>query len=72
MRYILTIVQIIVSVLLMGAILLQTRGTGLSSSFGGGGEFYSTRRGMEKALLTATVILVALFLILSLLALVVK
>jgi preprotein translocase subunit SecG len=70
-KQIIVIFQIIVSVLLMGAILLQAKGTGLGSSWGGGGEFYSSRRGVEKILFRATIVLAGLFLIISLLSAVV-
>ncbi len=56
-----SIVQIILAVLLITAILLQQRGTGLSGSFGGEGNVYSTRRGIEKTLFTATIIVAILF-----------
>lgn len=55
------ILQIIISLLLVGVILLQVQGSGLSSVFGGGGEFYQSRRSIEKFLLWATVILAFLF-----------
>lgn len=54
---ILGIAQLIISILLIGAVLLQQRGTGLSSAFGGLSEIYSTRRGLEKSIFIATVIL---------------
>ncbi len=57
----LLIVQIIVSVLLIVLILLQQRGTALGSAFGGGGEVYATRRGMQKKIFWGTVILAVLF-----------
>ena len=57
--------QIIVSILLVLAILLQQRGAGLGAALGGGGEFYSTKRGAEKILANATIVLVVLFLGLS-------
>ena len=56
-----TIIQIILAVLLMAAILLQQRGTGLSGAFGGEGSAYSTRRGIEKILFTSTVVIAVLF-----------
>lgn len=59
--YILNIIQIIISILLVIAILLQQRGGGLSSTFGGSGTFYGTRRGMERGILWATIVLTALF-----------
>ena len=62
----LPIIQIIISVLLIGAILLQSRGSGLSSVFGGESTFYHTRRGIEKIIFGATIILAILFIATSL------
>lgn len=59
--YILNIIQIIIAILLIGGVLLQQRGGGLSSTFGGSGTFYGTRRGMERSILWATVVLTVLF-----------
>lgn len=53
--------QIGVSALLIGAILLQQRGTGLGSSFGGSGQFYRSKRGFEKVLFISTIILATVF-----------
>jgi protein translocase SecG subunit len=58
---ILNIIQIIVSILLMLAILIQNRGTGLGSAFGGEGNIYRTKRGAEKFLHIATIALVVIF-----------
>lgn len=58
---ILNIVQIIISILLVTAILFQQRGGGLSSTFGGSGTFYGTRRGMERGILWATIVFTVLF-----------
>ena len=66
----LLIAQSIISVLIVIAILLQQRGTALGSAFGGGGEVYSTRRGIQQKLLWATVILTIAFLSLTVLNLV--
>lgn len=60
-----TIIQIIVSIILAGLILLQSQGTGLGSAFGGGGEMYRSKRGLEKVLFRFTVIFAALFFITS-------
>jgi len=57
--------QIAVSIILVVLIAVQQRGTALGSAFGGGGEFYSTRRGIQKKLFYATVVCAALFIILS-------
>jgi preprotein translocase subunit SecG len=58
--------QIIVSVALGASILLQARGTGLSSTFGGDSAVYRSRRGIEKSLFRFTVVLGALFVLFSL------
>lgn len=60
---ILTLTQIIISAFLVGAILLQQRGGGLSSVFGGSEGAYGTRRGIEKTVYIATIILAILFLL---------
>ena len=60
------LIQIIFSTLLSIAILLQGRGAGLGASFGGGGEFYRSKRGVEQILFKATIILIGLFLLSSL------
>jgi protein translocase SecG subunit len=70
MKEFLPIAQIIVAVLLIVFILLQQRGTALGSAFGGGGGFYATRRGIQKKIFWATVVLGALFVILALLNLI--
>lgn len=55
-------IQIVLSVALTVAILLQVRGSGLGNIFGGGGgEFYRSKRGIEKLLFNATILLSGLF-----------
>jgi len=66
MKNLFLIINIIVSVLLIILILIQGKGAGLGSAWGGGGEFYQTRRGVEKFTLRATVALIFLFFIVSL------
>lgn len=63
-------IQLIVSVILISAILLQSRGTGLGSAFGGEGKSYHSKRGMEQVLFKATILLAILFVGLSLFALI--
>ena len=70
MKEFLPIAQIVVAVFLIVFILLQQRGTALGSAFGGGGGFYATRRGIQKKIFWATVVLGALFIILALLNLI--
>lgn len=59
------ILEILVSVLLIGAILLQSQGGGLSPVFGGGGEMYRSKQTVEKLLIVATGVLAVLLIILS-------
>lgn len=63
----LKIVQIVSGAMLVVVILLQQRGAGLGSAFGGESSFYRTRRGIEKMLLTSTIVLSVIFFIASLL-----
>lgn len=63
---ILMIVEIVISFSIVVSIILQNRAEGLGSLFGGGGEVYRTKRGLEKFLYYATIILGVLMAILSL------
>lgn len=65
------IAQIILSVLLIVTILLQSRGAGLGSAWGGEGQLYGTRRGVEKMLFRLTVLISILFIIISLASIIV-
>ncbi len=68
MKNYLLFVQLIASVLLTIFILLQQRGQALGSAFGGeSGAFYGTRRGIQKKIFQATIVLGALFIAISLL-----
>ena len=58
---ILNALEIIVSLLLVGVILLQNQGSGLSASFGGSGEMFRSKRSIEKLLAGATIVLLILF-----------
>ncbi len=64
------ILQIVMAgsaVLMVAAILLQQRGATLGAGFGSSGELYTTRRGLDKNLFEATIVLAVIF-ILSILA----
>lgn len=63
---ILLISQIVVCVLLIVAILLQNRAEGLGKMFGGGGEIFRTKRGLEKFLYYFTIVLIVVLVVLSL------
>jgi preprotein translocase subunit SecG len=58
---ILNIAQIVVSLMLITAVLLQQRGVGLSATFGGEGNIYRTKRGIEKVLFIGTIVLSIVF-----------
>jgi len=62
------IVQIILSVAIIALVLLQVKGAGLGSIFGGDGGVYRTRRGVEKTIFNATIGLVIFFFVLALIA----
>ncbi|HLD34619.1 MAG: preprotein translocase subunit SecG [Candidatus Yanofskybacteria bacterium RIFCSPHIGHO2_01_FULL_41_27] len=62
-----TYIQIGLALLVAIAILLQQRGTGLSSMFGGNSLEYSTKRGAEKIIFYATIVFVVAFLVVSVL-----
>lgn len=58
----LPVIQAVLAVLLIGGILLQQRGAGLGSAFGGGtDETYYTRRGAEKLIFQGTIGVAVLF-----------
>ncbi|PIX62122.1 preprotein translocase subunit SecG [Candidatus Uhrbacteria bacterium CG_4_9_14_0_2_um_filter_41_50] len=59
---ILNIIQLVLALLLTGAVLIQAQGAGLGGVFGGEGGVYRTKRGAEKKLYTATIVLAILFL----------
>lgn len=67
---ILNILEIIAGVTLIVLVLLQMQGSGLSSSFGGTGGFYRSKRSIEKLLMWATVVTAVIFAIISLLLLI--
>lgn len=58
--------QLIIAILLIVVILLQSKGSGLSGVFGGSGNVFMTKRGFEKKLFVATIILAVSFFAISL------
>lgn len=64
---ILPVVTIVTSVLMVLCILLQARGASLGAGFGSSGELFTTRRGIDKSLYEATIVLSVVF-VLSILA----
>ena len=61
--------QIVIAILIITSILLQSQGGGIGPAFGGG-ESYHTRRGIEKVLFNATIVLIVLFAIVSIASLI--
>lgn len=72
MMTILPIVQIVLAVLLAAGVLLQQSEAGLGAAFGGSGDagFKHTRRGFEKTLFNATIVVAVLFVLSTMLALI--
>ena len=68
MQVAIQIIQIILSITIIVLVLLQVKGGGLGSIFGGDGGVYRTRRGVEKTIYQATVGLSVFFFILSLIS----
>jgi protein translocase SecG subunit len=61
MKQILQYVTLISAVLLTVVILLQNQGAGLGGAWGGEGNFYRSKRGAEKALFYATIVIAIIF-----------
>lgn len=49
------------AVLMCASILLQQRGASLGAGFGSSGELFTTRRGLDKNLFEATIVLAVIF-----------
>ncbi len=58
---ILQIVTLVSGFLIMLFVLLQARGASLGAGFGSSGELFTTRRGIDKSLHEATIILTIVF-----------
>jgi protein translocase SecG subunit len=65
MLQIINIAEIIVAILLVISILMQNRGAGLSSTFGGDFGGYYSKRGFEKFLVVFSSILAIVFVVLA-------
>jgi preprotein translocase subunit SecG len=63
----LQVAQIVIAVAVASSILLQARGTGLSSTFGGESTAYRSRRGLERTLFRLTVVLIVVYVVISIL-----
>ena len=66
MQVAIQIIQIILSITIIVLVLLQVKGGGLGSIFGGDGGVYRTRRGVEKSIYQMTIVLAIIFFVISL------
>jgi preprotein translocase subunit SecG len=64
----LNVIEMVTSVLLVTLILLQSKGSGLGSTFGQEGSVFRTRRGAEKVIFQLTIIVAIVFCLLSLIS----
>lgn len=70
MKSVISIIQIALGIFLILVIILQQKGSGLGSSFGGDLSFYRTKRGAEKLLFYGTIAIAVAFIIFSLIGLI--
>ena len=59
------IVQLVLSIVLIAAVLLQTRGSGFSSFGSSDSSIYRTRRGFERTLFQFTIVLAVAWVLVS-------
>jgi preprotein translocase subunit SecG len=71
MQSALNIIQIVLSVALVLTVLLQVKGGGIGGIFGQAESVYRTKRGLERWLFWATIVIAALFVAVSLATLIV-
>lgn len=62
----LNLIQLILAIIIISLILLQAKGTGLGTAFGGQSNTYHSKRGVEKVIFSFTIICVTLFVIIAL------
>lgn len=63
------LIQIILGILLILVIIIQQKGSGLGTAFGGDLSFYRTKRGAEKLLFYSTIAIAVAFILSSLIGL---
>ncbi len=68
---ILNSIQLILAIIFTIVVLLQQKGSGLGAAFGGSGNVYSTRRGLDKILHYITIGLAVVLLVMSVVRLVI-
>lgn len=68
MEIYLYLAQIVLAIAIIAIVLIQSKDAGMSNMFGGGGDMgvYKTRRGVERTLFNATIVLGIIFMVLCL------
>lgn len=68
MEVYLYLAQIVLAIAIIAIVMVQLKDAGMSNMFGGGGDMgvYKTRRGVEKTLFNATIVLTTVFMLLCL------
>ncbi len=69
MQEIFPYIQIIIAVLLVTVILLQQGGAAMGAAFGEGESFHTEKRGAEKTMFMATIVLGVVFIALAIITL---
>lgn len=69
---VLTVFQVIIATCLVVTIILQNRGTSAGITFGGSGETFRAKRGLEKMLFYSTIVLSVLFASISIISLILR
>lgn len=72
MKTTILIIQLVAALSLIVCVLLQNRGTGIGTAFGGDGNVYRTKRGVEKGLFILTILFSVLFIAASLAAIILQ
>lgn len=72
MKTAIMVIQFVSAIMLVATVLMQNRGVGLSAAFGGEGNVYRTKRGVEKGLFIMTILVSVLFIASSLAAVIIR
>lgn len=71
LKPVISLIQIILGILLILVIIIQQKGSGIGTAFGGDLSFYRTKRGAEKLLFYATIAIACIFILTSLIGLII-
>jgi preprotein translocase subunit SecG len=65
LRDFLALAQILVSLVVIVLVLLQVKGTGFGAALGGQDSTFRTRRGLQRTLFRLTIVIFAVFILIS-------